>query len=107
MVSHVATHGDCQWIVTAEILKEYLEVLQRPKFALPAELIEMRTLLVASPTADAPQLRDPKDAIFLAAAVSAGADFLITGDNDLLQAKSSVTTRIVTVSEFAAEFAIG
>ena len=50
--------------------------------------------------------RDPKDAIFLAAAVAASADFLITGDNDLLQAKASVTTRIVTVAEFAIELGI-
>jgi predicted nucleic acid-binding protein len=31
---------------------------------------------------------------------------LITGDNDLLDARSAVTTRIVTVAEFAAEFGI-
>jgi len=33
--------------------------------------------------------RDPKDAPFLAAALAARADFLITGDNDLLQAGAS------------------
>lgn len=87
--------------------------MRRPKFGLPslllqqwAELIEMRTLVVPSPIAEASLARDPKDAIFLAAAVSSGADFLITGDNDLLQAKSALTTRIVTVAEFAAEFRI-
>jgi putative PIN family toxin of toxin-antitoxin system len=110
VVLYVATDRDCQWIVTAAILKEYLEVLQRPKFGLPAallqqwtELIEMRTLVVSTPAVDVSLLRDPKDAIFLAAAVGADADVLVTGDNDLLQAKASVATPVV---EFAAAFAI-
>ena len=108
-----ATDVGCQWIVTVDILTEYVEVLQRPKFGLPAgllqqwaELIDMRTLVVPTPPIDIGQSRDPKDAMFLAAALAHDADFLITGDKDLLQAKSSVKTRIVTVAEFAAEFGI-
>src|SRR3989337_2391624 len=78
VVQHVAMNGDCQWIVTTEILKEYVEVLQRPKFGLPGsilqqwtELIEMRTLVVPTPPVDVSLSRDPKDAIFLAAALAA------------------------------------
>jgi predicted nucleic acid-binding protein len=61
----------------------------------------MRTLVVPTPAIDVGQLRDPKDAIFLAAAIAVAADFLVTGDNDLLQAKLSIATRIVSVAEFA------
>ena len=50
--------------------------------------------------------RDPKDAPFLAAALAAGADLLVTGDKDLLEAKNIVATRIVTVAEFCNEFQI-
>jgi len=50
--------------------------------------------------------RDPKDAPFLAAALAAHVDFLITGDKDLLDAKVAVATRIVTVAEFGSEFQI-
>jgi putative PIN family toxin of toxin-antitoxin system len=71
-----------------------------------AELIEMRALVVAAPPIDISQSRDPKDAMFRAAALASDADFLITGDSDLLQAKSAIATRIVTVAEFAAEFRI-
>jgi putative PIN family toxin of toxin-antitoxin system len=109
IVLHVATDRECQWIVTAPILQEYLEVLKRPKFALPtehlqqwAELIEMRTFMVPTPTVDVSQLRDPKDIIFLAAAVATAADFLVTGDRDLLQAQFAGPTRIVTVADFSA-----
>src|SRR4051812_31442188 len=66
-----------------------------------AELIEMRTLVVPTPTVDVSQLRDPKDAIFLAAAVATAADFLVTGDRDLLQAQFAGPTRIVTVADFS------
>lgn len=97
MVRYVATNDACRWIVTAEIVREYLDVVKRPKFGLTpdllrawADLIEMRTVVVPSPPVEVSFPRDPKDAIFLSAAVSAGADFLITGDNDLLQSRSSV-----------------
>jgi uncharacterized protein len=113
VVQHVATAADCDWIVTSDIVKEYVEVLRRPKFALPAsllqswtELIAMRTLAIPSPAVDIDSPRDPKDAPFLAAAIAGRADYLITGDNDLLEARSTVATRIVTVAEFAAEFGI-
>jgi len=45
---------------------------------------------------------DPKDAKYLAAAVATDADYLITGDKDLLQLELPIATRIVTASEFAA-----
>jgi predicted nucleic acid-binding protein len=51
-------------------------------------------------------VRDPKDAPFLAAALSAQADSLITGDSDLLAVAGHIATRIVTVAEFAAELGI-
>jgi putative PIN family toxin of toxin-antitoxin system len=113
VVQHVATAADCDWIVTSEIVNEYVDVLGRPKFSLPApllqswtELIALRTLSIPSPPVDIALPRDPKDIPFLAAAIAGRADYLITGDNDLLAAKSTVATRIVTVAEFAAEFGI-
>ena len=113
VVRYVATSKECRWVVTAPILQEYFGVVRRPKFGLTAEIIgdwadlmAMRTVTVPSPPIDVSFPRDPKDAIFLSAAISSGADFLITGDNDLLQARASLPTRIVTVAAFAAEFKI-
>lgn len=64
------------WLVTAEIVDEYVNVLRRPKFALPPEeiqrwtdLVQFRTICVGSPPA-IEFLRDPKDAPFLAAAIA-------------------------------------
>jgi putative PIN family toxin of toxin-antitoxin system len=113
VVRHVVTDGNCRWVVTPEILTEYLEVLRRPKFSLPAEtvqrwaeLIEMCTVVVSTPAPLVSFPRDPKDAPFLSAAIATGADYLITGDNDLLQAKISIAARIISESDFAAESGI-
>lgn len=113
LVLHVASEDDIRWLVTAEILAEYTEVLGRPKFGLDqetlqrwSELLAMRTVTIDSP-ANVPDFpRDPKDAPFLAAALAGHADFLVTGDNDLLQAGKLVATRIVTTADFAAELGI-
>lgn len=66
----------------------------------------MRTVNIGSPPAAAASLRDPKDAPFLASTLAGGADYLITGDRDLLAAKDLVPARIVTIAEFAQEFAV-
>jgi putative PIN family toxin of toxin-antitoxin system len=113
VVLYVAERDAIRWIVTPEILTEYTEVLMRPKFGLNeptlqkwTELLAMRTVNVGSPPHVPDFPRDPKDALFLAAAILAHADFLVTGDLDLLQAKAALATRIVTVAEFATEFQI-
>lgn len=50
-------------------------------------------------------LRDPKDVHILAAALNGGADYLVTGDDDLLEHQNDPrlgTLRIVTVARFLA-----
>ncbi len=44
--------------------------------------------------------KDKKDAKFLACALAAEADFLITGDSDFNEAQSLVKTAIISVSLF-------
>ena len=113
VVLHVEGRAEFRWLVTPEILTEYTEDLRRPKFGLDEEtlqrwagLLALRTVNVVSPPTAPDFPRDPKDAPFLAAALAARADFLSTGDKDLLEAKDVVVTRIVTVAEFSSEFQI-
>ena len=40
VVIYVATHPDCRWLVTPHILREYIDVLNRPKFQLDAKVLE-------------------------------------------------------------------
>ena len=44
--------------------------------------------------------RDPKDAKFLACALAADADFLVTGDQDFTEARLIGRTEIVSVTHF-------
>lgn len=85
---------DCpefEWVASQEILTEYKEVLSRGKFRLTQEVRDQWfDLLDTFPipidvdiSVDFPT--DPGDSKFLACAVAANADFLITGDTDLVQ----------------------
>lgn len=92
--------------MSEEILTEYKEVLSRSKFKLTSQirlewfeiLDNLTTLIEVNVEIDFPQ--DRKDAKFLACAVAAEADFLVTGDSDFNLAQSLVKTAIVSVSLF-------
>jgi putative PIN family toxin of toxin-antitoxin system len=102
----VVARSDWDWVVSAEILAEYKTVLGRAKFGLPPELLhqwitflETVTVLVEVPVV-LPYPPDPTDAKFLACALAAQADWLITGDRDFDQARKLLTTTILSVSRF-------
>ena len=102
----IVSHRDWKWIVSDEILTEYREVLRREKFGLPSETIERWEMIITGLTAPVDvdiQIqfsRDQKDAMFLSCAISANADYFITGDRDFKDAKKIVNTTILSVSMF-------
>jgi putative PIN family toxin of toxin-antitoxin system len=102
----VVAHPDWQWMVSAEILREYKDVLRRKKFSFSTEtlqkweeLLDRDTHLVLVNT-DVDFPRDQKDAKFLACALSNNVDFLITGDGDFEEAYRVINTTIISVSMF-------
>jgi len=106
IIVFVVSHSDFEWMATPEIIQEYKEVLARPKFGLPQDLLDQWDRLLSSLITiiqdelpiNFPQ--DPKDAKFLACALAAHAEWLITGDRDFQHAKRMVHTTIVSVSMF-------
>ena len=106
VLQYVVGHPDWEWVVSAEILAEYKEVLGREKFSLPAALRRRWDVLLDSVTVciDVPPgldfPRDPADAKFLACALAANAEWLVTGDQDLTQARKLGNTTIISVSLF-------
>ena len=81
-------------LVNRDTAHELLRVLAYPKFRLSAverdELLAdylpfAETVTTPGTVIGLPQCRDPKDQMFLLLAHAAGADALITGDDDLLQ----------------------
>lgn len=99
-------NDDMEWVVSPEIMAEYREVLSRPKFVLPPEILDQWFELLerftvtyhTELTIDSP--RDQKDAEFLSCAIASGADFFITGDRDFSQAQRLLTTTILSVIQF-------
>jgi len=95
-------------IVTSEyILSEVKEVLQRHKFK-NQQILETlwqlinQTVTIVKITAKTDQvsLRDPKDHPILQTARKAKAQFIITGDKDLLVLKSWRNITILTMTQF-------
>lgn len=100
-------------LVSLETLAELDEVLHRPKFSRYFSLRDARSildrlaseaLLIAVP-AKRHRSRDPTDDVFLDLAVAGGADWLVTGDGDLLMLGAVGKARIVTPAVFVAALA--
>jgi len=112
VVNEVVARDNWFWIVTEETETEYHAVLARPRFKIPSAIqqdfkafIEAVTIRVR-PVTPPPFPRDPKDERFIAAALACDADYLITGDKDLLEEQPLASTQIVRPAEFARLFAI-
>ena len=100
--------GRATLVFSQELLNEFLEVSQRPKFRRFFSTANIEELLgtigeyadfvnVKSPVEIC---RDPKDNFLLALAVDGGADFLLTGDKDLLELNQFGQTAITTITDF-------
>ena len=90
--------GNADLYITIEILKEVEEVIKRPKFnevmrkanLTPDQIVQKivsLSHLVIAPKITVKVCRDEKDNKFLECAESAKADYLVSGDEDLLSLK--------------------
>ncbi|MGH7710920.1 MAG: putative toxin-antitoxin system toxin component, PIN family [Vicinamibacterales bacterium] len=95
-------------LVVGDVVLDELKRVLRARFGVPAERVDevevfLRTFtVVAAPRARSltRRVRDPADGAVLTSAELAGADLLVTGDNDLLTADLSSVVRIVTPRAF-------
>jgi putative PIN family toxin of toxin-antitoxin system len=102
--------GTNQLVVSPDIVLEALEVLRRPEVVRlfstlpgrdPARIVAiLQSAEVVEPTQTLEVSRDPKDDKFLAAALAAGADYLVTEDRDLLDLGTYEVTAIVDATAF-------
>lgn len=98
------------WIVSVEIVAEYLDVLNRPELTRKYRNAANRNMeIVLALLADAkvveisdipPICRDPGDDKFLAAAREGDAMFIVTEDQDLLSLRSYGSSTICTAEAF-------
>ncbi len=111
-VLHRLRDGDYVLLYSEPIITELVDVLNRPhirdKYDLSSEDIETIVTLIllrgeaVVPTRRITICRDPKDNMFLEAAVDGGADVIVSGDNDLLKLESFEGIPVITPSEFLA-----
>jgi len=106
VILFIAETPGFEWVASPEILAEYRDVLRRPKFGLPESLInawfeflsQAVAIVKVDKTIEFP--RDRTDAKFLACALSADAEWLVTGDKDFEEAKKLMNTTILSAALF-------
>ena len=95
-------------LFSQELLEEFVTVAKRPKLRKYISRDELEDLLetidevaeFVKVTSEISECRDPKDNFLLSLAVDGKADYLLTGDKDLLVLKKIGKTEIKTISEF-------
>lgn len=97
-------------LASRDTVSELLRVLSYPKFKLSrneqetllAEYLPyIETVKIETTPEGLPDIRDADDVIFLALAVIAKADALVSGDSDIQAVKAQFDPPILTVAEFA------
>lgn len=107
-----ARKHEFQLVMSADIIGETEEVLRKKFKLLPSEISSVCALLKEAASEIlhkidpvSPIYRDPDDDKVLACASEANADYIVTGDEDLLVIKQYSRTVIVTPRDFEGFFA--
>jgi uncharacterized protein len=112
-ILQLVEQGQLEAIVSEEILIELRQTLDRPKLqkrlnqlGIDANAIMLAVrqavVIVESEVIQVDNLRDPKDAIIIAAAISGEAAFIISGDQDLLVLQEISSIPILSPRDFIA-----
>ena len=107
-IDHQIKEGSIRLLFSDELLLEFIEVVNRPKLKKYFSKSDVDAILSTLNTvADLIQVthkvdvcRDSKDNFLLALCEAGKANFLLTGDKDLLTMKKFGVTKILTISEF-------
>jgi putative PIN family toxin of toxin-antitoxin system len=103
--------GRVEVILSREIIEEYVRVGEELASRFPGvepgpalELLAVSTTLVGATLLPAPVSRDPDDDKFLACALAAGADCIVSGDRDLLDLSSYEGVVVMSPRDFVDRF---
>jgi putative PIN family toxin of toxin-antitoxin system len=99
-------------VFSDELLEEILTVIKRPKFRRFFTQEDTENLIETieefadffDVVSNVKVCRDTKDNFLLSLSKDSSANFLLTGDNDLLELKSFESTKIITISDFLKTF---
>ncbi len=110
-IDELLLEGKIRLIFSKELIEEFLSVAKRPKFEKYFSDDKITDLLrlfdkygkLNEVSSDIKECRDFKDNFLLNLAVDSKADYLITGDSDLLVLTKIKKTRIITWTDFIEE----
>ncbi len=105
--------GKFTLVISDSIAREYLDVLNRPKFKIPDyEIVSVTDYLLTTAEFVTPDekieiiVADPTDNKFLEAAIVGNVNFIVSGDNHLLQIESFRGIPIVTGHAFVTKLLV-
>ena len=106
VIKDIFLRPDITCFISQKIFDEYIDVLNRPKFNLPPQEIrnwiiniQLNTNLIKI-TKKYSLERDLKDSKYIECALSGNADYIVSGDKDLLEFKHNFPFQIVTPKQF-------
>ena len=99
-------------VFSTELLHEFITVAQKPKFKKYFSKNDLERIIdfidkygiIIEVKSKTGKCRDSKDDFLLNLAIDSKADYLVTGDNDLLEIKFVGKTKILTIKEIISEF---
>ena len=109
ILTEIFKRNDIEIYVSEQLIKEIKEVAHRSKIAKLIssnsfenllDLINVRCKMISSDAEGEFDIRDTKDIYILRMAKNVLADYIITGDKDLLVLKNFQVTKIITFTEF-------
>ena len=107
-LNHILFSKKWTLVFDDELIRELIEVARRPKFRRFFTTADIEDLLIVlykhgdfvTVKTKVNVCRDPKDNFLLALAADSEAEFLLTGDQDLLVIKKYNNTIIITIADF-------
>lgn len=100
-------NGRVKLVFSEELFTEFITVTERPKFKKFFSPKDIKKLInsidkfgvLYQVSSNVKECRDVKDNFLLNLAIDSNADFLVTGDQDLLELKTIRDTRIITFKD--------
>jgi len=110
-LDNYVVNGKVKLIFSKELFTEFITVAERPKFKnffSPKDIKRLISLInkfgvLYQVSSDIKECRDVKDNFLLNLAIDSNADYLVTGDSDLLDLEIIHNTKILTIKDLENE----
>ncbi|HPI20204.1 MAG TPA: putative toxin-antitoxin system toxin component, PIN family [Candidatus Kapabacteria bacterium] len=102
----ITKQPNISWVISEEILDEYINVIKRPKFHLNEKQISnwldliYQSVTIVKPFKKIVFSPDKLDAMFIECALFCNADYIITGDAHFENIEKEFNVKVINIKEF-------